>query len=54
VLDEKPANPVDVLETALLNKKAAGSAGSAEVVGPAAVSTKSRLSTHACRSGDML
>ncbi|WIA22916.1 hypothetical protein OEZ86_009852 [Tetradesmus obliquus] len=36
VLDEKPANPVDVLETALLNKKAAGGAGNTEVLGPAA------------------
>jgi hypothetical protein len=44
VLDEKPANPVDLLETALLNKKAAGGAGNTEVVGPAAVSS----SHHYC------
>jgi len=43
VLDEKPANPVDVLETALLNKKAAGGAGNTEVVGPAAVSSIQQL-----------
>jgi hypothetical protein len=45
VLDEKPADPIDVLETALMNKKA-GSAGSAEVVGPPAV----RLACKRCKS----